>query len=373
MTKLPNPLECHIDTPHSYTQFYNMYRDKITPQDIIHKKLYDFIHLNPIPPSIQIMQEAFSYLPRQLITEALRYNEPINEYTHPNISTPHNPTPPQKPIPLTSQESYIITWNASALNTAMPCLQDLITNSQKPPSIITIQETKHSATKSTKYIQNLFPQYKLFFNNTHNITWITRQKMTYKDYRGGLLLLIHNKHAFPGNLTKIPTSADIFSFLQITHITNQPLEPLLFINLYMPSHEEDLPFIPSIQTTVTNQITSHPNHTYILCGNFNRNIALIGRQNDLQITPPQMKDYIWRSFTTSLELSYVPINTTFSRQGGHNYIQNILIDGFFIKTPNNNQYTSTTNQHTHLNSDHLPIQLQNPPKHINCQSTTYSP
>ena len=243
----------------------------------------------------------------------------------------------------------------------MPCLQDLITNPQRPPSIIAIQETKLSATKSTNHIQILFPQYKLFFNNTHNITRITRQRMTYRGYRGGLLLLIHKTHAFPSNLSKIPTPADISPFLQITRIANQPLQPWLLINLYMPSHEENIPLIPTIQNTITNQINLHPNHTYILCGDFNKDIALIGRQNDQQITPPQTEDHLWRTFTTGLDLSYIPTNTQFSRQGGNNYTQNSLIDGFFIKTPNNNLYTSTTNQNITLNSDHLPIHLQIPP------------
>ena len=98
-----------------------------------------------------------------------------------------------------------------------------------------------------------------------------------------------------------------------------------------------------------------------MCGNFNRDVTLFGRQNDHQITPPQAKDRLWRAFTTSLELLYVPTNTTFSRQGGHNYTKNSLIDGFFIKTPNSNQFISTTNQTTHLNFDHLPIHLHIPP------------
>lgn len=55
----------------------------------------------------------------------------------------------------------------------------------------------------------------------------------------------------------------------------------------MPSHDEILPLIPTIQTSITHQINVHPNHTYILCGNFNRDIALIKRQNDQQTTPPQ--------------------------------------------------------------------------------------
>ena len=223
MTTLTNPPERHINIPHLYTQFHNIYKDIITPPNTIHKKLYDHIHLNSDTLNIQNMSEAFSYLPRQLLIEALKYNEPINEYTHPNPPPTQNLPPSTLPLPLTSQESYAIIWNASSLNTTMSCLQDLITNSQRPSSIITIQETKLSATKSTNYIQRLFPQYKLFFNNTHNITRVTRQRMIYRGYRGGLLLLIHKTHAFPGNLAKIPTLANISSFLQITRIANQPL------------------------------------------------------------------------------------------------------------------------------------------------------
>ena len=361
MTTLANPPERHIKTPHPYTQFRDIYKDIITPPNTIHQKLYDYIHINSDTLNIQTLREAFPYLPIQLLIEALRYNEALSEYTHPNPPPSQSLPSPTSPLPLTSQESYAITWNASSLNTAMPCLQDLITNPHRPPSIIAIQETKLSATKSTNYIQRLFPHYKLFFNNTHNITRVTRQRMTYRGYRGGLLLLIHNTHAFPGNLSKIPTPANISPFLQITHIANQPLQPWLLINLYMPFHEDDIPLIPTIQNTITNQINLHPNHTYILCGDFNRDIALIGRQTDQQNTPPQLEDHLWRSFTTGLHLSYVPTNTTFSRQGGNNYTQNSLIDGFFIKTPNNDQYTSITNQTTHLNSDHFPIHLQIPP------------
>lgn len=132
-------------------------------------------------------------------------------------------------------------------------------------------------------------------------------------------------------------------------------------------------FSTTTQTTITNQINTHPNHTYILCGDLNRDIVLIGRQNDQQITPPQTEDYLWRLFTTGLELSYVPTNTTFSRQGGRNYTQNSLIDGFSIKTLNNNHYTATTNQNTHLNSDHLPIQLQIPPNTLFAKEPLVNP
>lgn len=47
-----------------------------------------------------------------------------------------------------------------------------------------------------------------------------------------------------------------------------------------------------------NQINNHLNHTYILCGDFNRDITLIGQQNGQQTTPPQIEDYQWRTFTS---------------------------------------------------------------------------
>ena len=364
MTTLPNPPERHIDTPHPYTQFYNICKDTITPPNTIHKKLYDYIHLNSNILSIQNLMKAFPYLPRQLRIEALGYNQPIDENTHPDLPSPPPPdtklTPPNESLPLTSLESCAFAWNASSLNTAMPYLQDLIQTHKTHHQLSPYKKLSYPPPNPPTISNDCFHTTN-FFLTTHIITRGTRQRMTYRGYRGGLLLLIHKKHAFPGNLTKVPTPAEMSTFLQIIRIANQPLQPWLLLNLYMPSHEEDIPLIPIIQHTITYQVNLHPNHTYILCGDFIRDIALIGRQNDQQTTPLQPKDHLWRSFTTSLELSYVPTNTKFSRQGCHNYTQNSLMDGFFIKTPNNNQYTSTTNQDTQLNSDHLPIHLQIPP------------
>ena len=48
----------------------------------------------------------------------------------------------------------------------------------------------------------------------------------------------------------------------------------------MPSHKDDIRLIPIIQQNITQQTTNHPNHTHIVCGDFNRDIALIGRQNE---------------------------------------------------------------------------------------------
>ena len=122
--------------------------------------------------------------------------------------------------------------------------------------------------------------------------------MPYTPGRGGLLTLIHNKYAFPGNITKIPTPANISPYLQIIRIHNQPLQPWLLIHIYMPTHLEDIRLIPIIKTTITNQINAHLDHIHIMCGDFNRDIALIGRQNDNLNTPPQEEDIQWRTFTT---------------------------------------------------------------------------
>jgi hypothetical protein len=54
----------------------------------------------------------------------------------------------------------------------------------------------------------------------------------------------------------------------------------------MPSHEEDIHLILTIQNTVTTQPNGHLGHTYNLCGNFNRYIFFFIKQNDQQTTPP---------------------------------------------------------------------------------------
>ena len=129
----------------------------------------------------------------------------------------------------------------------------------------------------------------------------------------------------------------------------------------MPSHEEDIRLIPIIQQNITQQTTTHPNHILILCGDFNRDIALIGRQNEYITTPPQIEDIEWNTFVNNLHLTYIPTNSSYSRQGGQNYNQTSLIDGYYIKTTNNTLYTSTINHDHNLNSDHSPVTLHIPP------------
>jgi hypothetical protein len=79
--------------------------------------------------------------------------------------------------------------------------------------------------------------------------------------------------------------------------------------MYMPTHLEDIHLISYLKTAISNQITAHLNHLHILCGDFNRDIALTGRQNNNNNTPPQEEDIQWKNFTTTLNLEYIPTNT----------------------------------------------------------------
>ena len=204
----------------------------------------------------------------------------------------------------------------------------------------------------------------MIFNNTHTLTRCIQQRIPYTLARGGLLTLINQKYTFLGNITKIPSRVNISPYLQIIHVKNHPLQPWLIIHLYMPSHIEDTRLIPTIQQTIRIQIDAHPNHTYILCGDFNRDIALIGRENEQRFTPPQEEVILWNTYAQSLSLTYIPINTNYSRQGGHNYTHTSLIDGFYTNTQNSNIYTSTTLLEPNLNSEHLPIILHIPPNKL---------
>jgi hypothetical protein len=245
--------------------------------------------------------------------QALRCQDPITAYHHPSPfpnSAPHD----VRAHPHTNFTTQIITWNVASFTTSLPNLHDLIKQSNGEPAILALQETKLTATKSTKYIQNLFPTYKLIFNNTNTPTrCLNMRGIPFTPSRGGLLMLIHKTYAYPGNIHKIPTPAPISPYLQIITITNHPLQPWLFLNLYMPSHDEDLPLILDIQATITQTITQHINHIIILCGDFNRDIALVGRHHDNEFTPPQDQDQAWKDFTNSLQLTYIPTNTLFTR------------------------------------------------------------
>jgi hypothetical protein len=217
----------------------------------------------------------------------------------------------------------------------LPGLQSLI-NIPNSPAIIAIQETKLTTSKSTKYLQRLFPQYKMIFNNTTTTTQTRRiQGQPYNNPRGGLLTLVYQIHAFPGNITKIPTIANKSPYLQIIKITNHPLSTCFLIHLYMPTGIDDITLIPIIQTTIFNHVHNNPLSNTILLGDFNRDIALIVKQHGTTRTTPTHQDLEWKQFTNLLHLQYIPTDTNYSYQGGNNYTSSSLIDGFYTKIQHN--------------------------------------
>jgi hypothetical protein len=138
------------------------------PLESIQKELYSFITNEQLT-----IQHKFPYLPVKMILEALKCLQPIPNYMHPNPIQNHPPINLQN-TPYTNPS----TKYCGTLNTALPGLQSLA-NKPTPPSIIAIQETKLTASKSTKYLQRLFPQYKMIFNNTNISTQIAESKVNH--------------------------------------------------------------------------------------------------------------------------------------------------------------------------------------------------
>jgi hypothetical protein len=87
-----------------------------------------------------------------------------------------------------------------------------------------------------------------------------QQRRQYTPTRGGLLTIIDKDYAYPGNITKIPTPTNISPYLQIIKIANQPQQTWLLMNMYMPTHTEDIRYIPIIKQNITQQMATHPNH-----------------------------------------------------------------------------------------------------------------
>ena len=205
MTLLQNPPERHIHITHPYTLFTQTNQNLINPPNSIHKEIYNFIEKNNQSNNLDILTNKFPFLPDNLLKKTLKHKEPINKYSHPP-QLPNRPITHTQYIHPTTQITHITTWNAASLNIALPNIHQLLT---LKPTIITIQETKLTATKSTRYIQNLFPKHKLIFNNMHTLTNCVQQRQQYTPTRGGLLTIIDKDYAYPGNITKIPTPTDI--------------------------------------------------------------------------------------------------------------------------------------------------------------------
>jgi hypothetical protein len=299
-------LKFHFENPH------------ITkPLESIQKELYTFITSEQ--PDLTTIQNKFPYLPVTMLQEALKCLQSIPNFTHPNPIQNHLPINPQN-TPHINLATKIISWNCGTLNTALPGLQSL-THKPTPLAIIAIQETKLTASKSTKYLQKLFPHYKMIFNNTNTSTQARRiQGQPYTNPRGGLLTLIHQNYAFPCNIIKTPLTTNISPYLQIIKITNHPLVTYFLIHLYMPTHIEDINLIPIIQTTIFNHIHNNPLNNIIMLGDFNRDIALIGRQhNDTKTAPTQQDlDYLQTHYIYNISpqtpITHIKVETTTHQQ-----------------------------------------------------------
>ena len=121
MTTPRNPPERH-NILHPYTKFVNNHKKLLNPPTTIYNKIFDFIRQETTPPTVHTLTEKFPFLPNSFLNEALRIYEPLNKYHHP----PPIPQIPPPPIPNETQNinnnTQIISWNASSLNTALPNL-----------------------------------------------------------------------------------------------------------------------------------------------------------------------------------------------------------------------------------------------------------
>ena len=131
-----------------------------------------------------------------------------------------------------------------------------------------------------------------------------------------------------------------------------------------------IPLISDIQQAITQQILASLNHTIILCGDFNRDIALIGQHNTHTFTLPLHIDHAWRHYINTLHLSYVPTNTTYTKQGGDCFTNSSLIDGFYLNTSTRHLFHSHTHTSSNLNSNHFPVYLSIPPNSLVARTPT---
>lgn len=106
----------------------------------------------------------------------------------------------------------------------------------------------------------------------------------------------------PQNLSHMRDS--IWNLIDL-HNPHRPLIAHHLIHIYMPTYSLDTPLIPNIQLTIFNLIHNNPQSINILLEDFNRDIALIGKQNAHTITKSTQQDKQWRQFTNSVHLEYI--------------------------------------------------------------------
>ena len=86
--------------------------------------------------------------------------------------------------------------------------------------------------------------------------------------------------------------------------------------MYMPPHEEDLRLIPTTQTTIMDQINTHPNDAYTLGGDFNCDICSMGKQNDQPQHHYKLK--ITKNYLNSITILLLPNQNWYHNFNPHN-------------------------------------------------------
>ena len=166
------------------------------------------------------------------------------------------------------------------------------------------------------------------------------------------------------NISKIPTRSHISPYLQAILINNKSLKPILLLNMYIPTHPQDIHLIVELQNQILTLKTQHANHLTILAGDFNRDILLKGKTHQGLHTPPNPTDQEWAHFRQISNLKFVHNPCSLTKQGGHNYTSTSYINGFYTIIPNTANLLSSTITNLNQNSDHYPVQLQLNPNSI---------
>ena len=102
------------------------------------------------------------------------------------------------------------------------------------------------------------------YNNPNNTTQRYNQYNGPSQTRGGILAMLPISIYTNENIVKVPTTSTISPYLQIIIIKNKSLTPITILNIYMPSHLEDIHPIPEIQDQIHKITLQHSNHIIIL-------------------------------------------------------------------------------------------------------------
>ena len=351
--QLHTPLQvtlAHNTTPNTIAQAYTHINTKIARGEDV---------------NTPILQNELPHIPQHILQELTKCTLPVIGY-HPSIAPPQNTHTPSTSADINNQHTSqlkLITWNAGCINSSLPGILELTKKLHKEPHIIFIQETKIHKLKSTSYIDRKFQNYKIIYNNSNNITQIPHRYSENKA-RGGILIMFPKSIHTNENITKIPSPSNISPYLQAIEIKNNPITPILLINMYMPTHPQDLHLLQDIQNHIQTLVRTHSTSHTILAGDFNRDILLQGRSSNGITSLPNTNDYEWARFTQNIGLHIIHNPTSYTRQGGHNYTLTSHIDGFYTNIPNHHTLLSHTLINLDQNSDHYPVQLQLAPNSV---------